>query len=165
MKAKQFVDYLNSLIPSSTNGMAKEILKKMKIEPQAHPTSYNDELSALINNYEMDGIEIGMISFLGLYKITDDHYIFGNIEMDFIGFDKNTREIVLLDHDEIAFVMMKCAKDSISFLKVLKRYSEYTIRRLLNEEVTAINSSLIYSEAGGLEYKSFIDLLFYPAIG
>ena len=49
--------------------------------------------------------------------------------MDFIGFDKNTREIVLLDHDNIAFVMMECV---ISFLKV---YSEYVIHNVLTKKL------------------------------
>lgn len=71
-------------------------------------------------------------SFLGKYKITSDHYIFGNIDMDFIGFDKNTREIILLDHDNIAFVMMECV---ISFLKVIKVYSEYIIHNVLTKKL------------------------------
>ena len=55
--------------------------------------------------------------------------------MDFIGFDKNTRKIVLLDHNNIAFVIMKCAKDSISFLKVIKVYSEYIIHNVLTKKL------------------------------
>ena len=131
MKAKQFVEYLNTLIPEDTNSIVKGILDRMKIKPKKHQTAYNDELSFLINNFEMEGIEIGMICFLGEYKMTNDHYIFGNIDMDYIGFDIKNREIVLLDHDQIDFVMMKAAKNSISFLQLLKSYSEYVIHGLL----------------------------------
>lgn len=61
MKAKLFVRPLNSLIPFNAIGIAGDILEKMKIRSQPHQTSYNDELSSLINNYEMDGIEIGIV--------------------------------------------------------------------------------------------------------
>lgn len=164
MKAKQFVDYLNSLIPLTTSGGQEAIFGRMRIEPQSHPTSYNDELSALINNYDLDGVDIGMVSFLGKYMITDDHYIFAKIDLDFIGFNKKDREIVLLDHDNIGFVIMKCAKDSKSFLQVLQVYSEYTIRRVLNEEPPAINLAPVYDKAGGHSYARFIDFLFYPTL-
>lgn len=165
MKAKQFVEYLNSLISNDTNSMVKEILDRMKIKPKKHQTAYNDELSYLINNFEMEGVEIGMICFLGEYKITSNHYIFGNIDMDYIGFDTRTREIVLLDHDQIDFVMMKCAKNSIVFLQLLKSYSEYVIHGLLKKEVLQRDLNSIYTEVGGIEYKNFIDFLFPPAKG
>jgi len=165
MKAKQYVEYLNNLIPEDTHGINKGFLDRMKIKPKKHQTAYNDELSFLINNFEMEGVEIGMISFLGGYKMTKDHYLFGNIDLDYIGFDIKTREIVLLDHDQIDFVMMKCAKNSICFLQLLKFYSEYLIDGLLKKEVIERDLNSIYNEAGGINYKNFVDFLVSPPSG
>lgn len=164
MKAKQFAEHVNSLIPVGINGTVAGILDKMKIAPRVHQTSYKDELSFLINNYEMEGVEIGVVSFLGKYRITNDHYIFGKIEIDLIGFDRKTREIVLLDHDDTGFVMMKCAKDSISFINVLKTYSEFIVDSLINEKPQPLDLNVLYMEAGGSDYRPFIEFLFHPAV-
>ena len=160
MKAKLLVQHINSLIPESSEGVLKEIFESMKILPEMHQTAFNDELSFLINNFQMEGVEIGMFRFFGKYKVTNNYYLFCDLDMDYMGFDKHTREIVLLDHDTDNIIIMNCAKNSTSFLALLSSYSEFIIHGLLENKVIKRDFNKLYEVAGGGKYKNFVDYLF-----
>lgn len=159
MKAKILVQQINTLIKNAETSEMKSVLERMRIAPKQRQTAFRDELSYLINNYEIEGVEIGMISFFGEYKVAENYLIFGTIDMDSIGIDRQSREIILVDHDDISYVMMKCAKDSTSFLNILNMYAEFIINKL--EKVEQVKEfDLLYKTAGGNNYKKFIDYLF-----
>ncbi len=81
--------------------------------------------------------------------------------MDLMGFDLNDREIVLVDHDDNNFVMMKCAKDSESFIEVLHLYIDYVFKKISKKNMDEFQSlNKIYQVAGGSAYKKFVDFLF-----
>lgn len=161
MKAKNFVNELNALIDSNDNDGAQPILNMMRIKPVKRQTSFNDELGALINNYEMEGVEIGMFGFFSGYKVIEKHLLFGKIEMDLLGVDRSTKEIVLLDHDQTDHVMLKCASNSASFLDFLDIYAKFIINRLFKRDDYKLPElTRIYEICGGEDYKQFVDFCF-----
>lgn len=162
MKAKDFVKKLNALIDSSVSpSLYKDIIEGMRIVPQKHSVACRDELACLIFNYEMDEVEIGQISFLKKYQPTDTHLVFGKIEIDLLAVSRESQEIVMLDHDETNYVMLKCSKDAPAFLELLFMYSVFIISKLLdkNGDQKPGNKDL-YEIAGGDDYKQFVDFLF-----
>lgn len=161
MKAKTLVSELNALLDNECISENGHVVDKIRIRAKKNQTSYKDELSSLINNYEMDGVEIGMISFLGEYKVTDRYLLFAKLELDLIGVDRNSREIVLLDHDNIEYVMIKCAKNSMAFLELLSIYSKYIVSRVLgNIDYLLPEKEIMYEIAGGESYMKFVDFCF-----
>lgn len=132
MSSKNFVKRLNALLDEDSGRQIKKLIERMRIYPKKNQTSYRDELSALINNYEMYNVEIGLFGFFDEYKVVEEYLLFGRIEMDLLAVDRKTREIVLLDHDSTDHVMIKCCKSSSDFLEILYVYSEFTVNRLLN---------------------------------
>jgi hypothetical protein len=161
MKAKLLVTHLNKLINDNNNNEFIDIINRMKIVSLPNQIVARDELSYLINNYEMSGVEIGKLTFFGKYKIINEYYFFGNMDMDLVGFDINNREILIADHDNSNFVMMNCAKNSEAFLDVLYLYINYIFKSFSKKEILKSEDiEEIYKIAGGLKYKKFIDFLF-----
>jgi len=161
MTAKIFVKELNASIDTIADPEISSILDKMRIRSKKNQTSYKDELSSLINNYEIDDVEIGMFSFFGGYRVLEEYLLFGKIEMDPLGMDRNSREIVLLDHDNPNYIMLKCAKSSTAFLELLNIYSKFTINRLSkNNGNLPPERKLLYETSGGDDYKQFVDFCF-----
>ena len=159
MKAKEIVNKINKLIKDVNITTSTSVLGRMEILPKNVQTTFRDELSSLINNYEMQNVEIGKICFLGGYKAIDSFLFFGNIDMDFLGVDRKTKEIILADHDDVSFVMMKCAVDSNAFLNVLTFYAEFVIKSIQSSK-PSVNFEDLYKMSGGDAYKNFIDYLF-----
>lgn len=161
MESKKIVKQLNALIDHDAGHQIRNIVERMRIYPKRNQTSYRDELSALINNYEMSNVEIGVFSFFDGYKVVEKYLLFGKIEMDLLAVDRSTREIVLLDHDNIDHVMIKCSKSSSDFLEILYVYSEFTVNRLLDNDTYVLPEKKVLNEiSGGDAYGKFVDFLF-----
>lgn len=161
MTAKAFVNNINAMLDENRGSEHQSILSKMRIHPKQRQTSYRDELSSLINNYEMDGVEIGLIRFLGQYDIKENHMVFAHLEMDLLASDRQTREIVLLDHDNENYVMMKCCKNSTDFLQLLSVYAKTVIRTLVKKQTSELpDRKILFERNDNQDYKNFVDFLF-----
>jgi hypothetical protein len=161
MIAKKIVTEINEIVDACSNQKNKEVISKMRINPQKNQTSYRDELSSLINNYDLASVEIGMFQFLSQYEVTPEYMLFGKIEMDFLARDRNSKEIVMLDHDELEYVMLRCAKDSDTFLDFLSIYCKYIMSQLCEDFSYSVpEKNFLYNVCGGEEYKKFVDFCF-----
>lgn len=161
MNAKVFVKELNALLDKGADPQIKKVIERLRIYPKKNQTSYRDELSSLINNYEMSNVEIGMFSFFDGYKVIERYLLFGKVEMDLLAVDRNTREIVLLDHDNTDHVMIKCSKSSTEFLELLHVYSKFIVNHLFdNDNYVLPEKKVLYEMSGGDDYKKFADFLF-----
>lgn len=159
MTAKLFVKEINTILDQNKN-LEDLSPNKFRIKPRKHQTAFKDELSYLINNYVMEEIEIGMFTFLESYSVMNDYLIFGKYEMDLLAIDRITREIVLIDHDQTDYVMMKCAKGSNEFIELLFFFSKLIIKQLFNFQTNIPNKKRLYEISGGEAYKSFVDYIF-----
>jgi hypothetical protein len=168
MNAKQFVKKINTLIEGKKedtlrikgNEHIEKVFSMMEIYPVKHQTSYKDELSSLINNYEMSQVEIGMFSFLDKYSVSDNFLFFGKIDMDLLGAKRDTREIILVDHDDENFIMLRCAKNSESFLDFLFLYTEFVVNKVIgSHNFDWPNKEIIIELCGGSDYTQFVDFI------
>lgn len=166
MKAKQFVKSINSLGEKVAKeyktgkypAVIKSCMEKLKITPVNHQTAYRDELSSLLNNYELDEFEIGDFRFFEGYTVTEKFLLFGTFDLDFLAVDRETREVVLVDHDDPNFVMLKCSQNSESFIEVVYKYTELMFARLMmNDEV--FDKEKAMRGDGNDKYADFIKLI------
>ena len=161
MQAKKIVTEINEIVGSCADEKLGRVVSKMRIQPRKNQTSYRDELSSLINNFEMDTVEIGIFQFLAQYEVTPKYMLFGKIEMDYLATDRNSKEIVLLDHDDTEYVMLRCATNSDAYLAFLNIYSKYIISDLCDHfDYVVPERESLYNLCGGLDYKSFVDFCF-----
>lgn len=161
MRASFLVEHLNEMRNANNSLELKSYTEYMEIIPKEHQTNYNNELSLLINNYKMDNIIVGALTFFGKYKVFDNYLAFANIEMDYLALNIDNDEIVLLDHDDTSFVMLKCAKNANSFIEVLFYYFNHTFYRITKHNKYKVKELFkIYELAGGGEYKKFVDFIF-----
>jgi hypothetical protein len=161
MTAKKIMTEINEIVDACSDQKFKEAISKMRINPQRNQTSYRDELSSLINNYDLASVEIGIFQFLSQYEVTPKFMLFGKIDMDILARDRNSKEIVMLDHDDLEYVMFRCAKDSDTFLDFMSVYCKYMLSQLCDDfNYSVPEKNFIYNMCGGEAYKKFVDFCF-----
>ena len=123
----------------------------------------------LINELIDLEIQVGMVEFTNkedIISIPKTYKKIGNFELDILAIDSNTREIVMLDHDQPNFVIGKVAKSISQFVDALKPIEKYFDASIEDENMyddtkemskTTANSSSI---AGDVNFLWFYNMIF-----
>jgi hypothetical protein len=125
----------------------------------------HEPLEELVNQ----NIEVGMVEFTNkddILPLSGSFEKVGNFELDILAIDKETGEVVMLDHDQPDFIMGKVSKNLFQFVEALKPIEKFIEDSfeddsLYDDEasmrnVTAISSSI----AGGNGYQWFYNIIF-----
>ncbi|MBC8111815.1 MAG: hypothetical protein H7Y04_12210, partial [Verrucomicrobia bacterium] len=121
-------------------------------------------LFELVENYQVQKIEVGILSFLKNLRIVGDRIEFGMCGEHTIAVDGITGEIVLLEIDDYLKVNYCCARDFEHFLGVFLHYAWYNNRELAGYSFNRDGMELIVREgvelAGGKSYELFLKFIF-----
>jgi len=163
-----FVEKLNEIKPDKehllslgfSNSLSELFVKKFSIFPRKIQTSYNNELLALINNFDMTSFDIMGIEFDPKLTVKEKFLKFGRYDFGDLQFSRENYEIVLGDASDSCKIIMRVAKDGNTFLNSLFSLASYTIKNVTKDpEANKIDKSefaaLLATEAGGEEYVRF----------
>lgn len=130
MNAQEFVNSLSEI----PNNKRVELLRGMGL-PQDFITEYiesyqfkklegnqdnnQNPIRNLVENYNGETVKIGMITFDIVPEENEKYYFFGRFETDIFALDKTSNEIVLLDSEDLSYVIYYCAKNSSAFLDAI----------------------------------------------
>lgn len=171
MKSSEFVNQLKEIAPSKSllkergfdKGFIKIYLKSYNLKKRHDETVTVDPLLDLIYRYDVGGFDIGMVHLEKSKNVLDvERYIvFGSYDADILVIDKVTDEVVVLDWDDESHVLMKCSKNSDTFLQALLEVATFNKNMLLDEDLSS-NQEIIKSKAseiskiaGGDNYLGF----------
>ncbi len=109
-------------------------------------------------------VEVGMIEFnckpeFGF--VPDKFEKIGNFELDVLVIEKSTGRVLMLDHDQLDFVMGKVAKNIYSFIEALVEVEKFyeacqkDEKLYDNEEAMRIVALKASEAAGGSAYSNF----------
>lgn len=134
--------------------------KKFSITERKVQTSYNNELLALINNYDLTDFEVLGLVFFEKIKVKETVLVFGKYDFAELGIFRPTYEVILSDPEQNDLTLMKCAKNGDYFLESMIMLTEYAIHSVLNEQDVMNFSKDNFAEelgiqAGGSEYIRF----------
>ena len=174
MESIEFVEKYNAIVPNKNDliklgysiGLSDEISRK--IVPKPSLTIWNnhkDPIISLLNNYNLRGLEIGMIYFNGGIQEIEEYYLFGKVEADPLAINKLSNEILYFELGT-SHILGKCAADSFRFLNALLSLHKTFIYIILNKIDMEQEQDFICDEssscsylAGGSLYKNFYDLI------
>src|SRR5688572_3216538 len=168
MNHNLFVEQINEIKPDKehllsigySNSLSELFVEKFSIRPRKIQTSYNNELLALINNFDMTSFDIMGIEFDPKLTVKEKFLKFGRYDFGDLQFARGNYEIVLGDASDTDKIVMRVAKDGNTFLKSLFSLARYTIRNVIKDpEAKKIDKSdfadLLATEAGGVQYLRF----------
>lgn len=174
MTPEYFVLKLKELSPTkdilSANGFSDEeiaqIMKSYTCAPRAgHVNVHSDTLLRLLSAYDCSNLEIGLIRFKEEVVEDVSYYIVGEVEADFLGISKTTKEVHVLDHTVPEHVVSFCASNSDAFLDALLSFASFLYLRLKNETLldnttfTKLWVQVCTDKAGGEKYLEFYKML------
>ncbi|WP_298899800.1 hypothetical protein [uncultured Psychroserpens sp.] len=125
-----------------------------------------DPILSLIREYNVSNVDIGLVRFNNENEVLENNrYIYiGNFDADYLAIDKYTNEIIVLSCEDPDHVLVKCSKDSFSFLSAL-----YEVARINNElflgNISSNDKNIkelaesIAKVSGGDEYLDFYLLI------
>jgi hypothetical protein len=83
---------------------------------------FRNPILNLLNNYEMNSVIIGPFVFIERIGIPEKNQVqIGKIESDPVVIDFLTDKILLIDHENLSYIMGVCATSSAGFLESLAR--------------------------------------------
>lgn len=173
MNAEQFIEEYKKLEYSKDELMSfgaseksyKQYSDAFKVTVVNDVVMYSDPIIDLISRYDLEYVEIGMVTFKKQIIEVAEYYIIGNYEIEEIGISKLNGEIVNVDESR-EFSTMSIAKDSESFLKSLLFAVKFFNNRekyptlLQDEEFAEIMVNECAEIAGGSKYLEFYQFLF-----
>lgn len=174
MDFNEFVEKYNSIVPNKKTlinlgypeSISDEFSRKIVSKPPLPIWNYHkDPIVGLLNNFHLEGLEMGMIYFNGGIQELDDFYFFGKIEADPLAINKSSKEILYFEVGN-SNILGRCALNSFKFLDALfslhKTLTTILLKKLdtENEQNFVCNAANSCSElAGGNAYKYFYDLI------
>lgn len=177
MNIQEFVSELKRIGPTKEEyisfGFSEGLAERLAMEYTFLPSerlieSYDllsDDIVRLIRNFDGTGVQIGLITFMSNVEVSDGFVYFGNVEMDVLSISKATLEVVVLDHDNLDWIIWPCAASSSHFLNALLVFADFLSYKVKNKVVEynalEINEcALLCSEkAGGEKYLEFYKML------
>lgn len=124
----------------------------------------SDEILKLVNTYNMEFTNIGMISFLDRTKLKGERTFFGKFEVDDLVVDHFSGEIRCYEEDS-NHMLSRCAIDGSSFFDALIEAASFLMERMVNEELynDQVKNEEIANKcaelAGGVEFKDFYRIM------
>jgi hypothetical protein len=129
MKASQFIEKLKHIKPSRASlqemelseKFINEVLNSFEFESLSviHKSDYDDEILELNSIFNLANLKIGRISFSNEILIKNNRCHFGHQEADILAIDLQTKEIILIDHEDENCVLQACAINGEGFLDAL----------------------------------------------
>lgn len=178
MKAHEFVLELLRVSPSKedylafgfSEGLATELSKEYNFTPSINEAiilggTPKDEMISLLNSYNVDAVQIGLVSFLSRPEESKEFIYLGRVELDVLALNKTNFEIVVLDHDDLTWIIWPCAASSERFLDALLTFASFLSYKVKNKiakdrDEVAHECALLCSEkAGGSKYFDFYKML------
>lgn len=156
------IEELNSL--SLSDEYTEKFLASFECDKKSNEESYTDPIIALVNNFHVTNIEIGLVTFLEELKEDKTYIYIGKLELDFIAICKITNEIVVLDHISMN-ILWYCAENSSLFLDALIECASFFKTRFFDDSLWESSDSIlkysinISNVAGGEKYGSFYKML------
>ncbi len=171
MNSSEFVQQLKSLTPAKEKLLGlgyeeedfQDLLNSYNLKKVKEDTVTTDSLLDLIYKYDVSSFDIGMIRFNQPEDVldTDKYIVFGVADAFTMAIDKITNEVVELDWADTDYVIVRCSKDTDSFLEALLLVEEFDLQKLFNEDLAEDQPAImakakeIAEVAGGDKYLNF----------
>ncbi|MFM7852930.1 MAG: hypothetical protein ACKO96_13675 [Flammeovirgaceae bacterium] len=168
MTAEEFVRELQRLTPTAESyanrGLSEEYITSLvdgfNCPKKKNSSTYQDPLLILVDCYDMSKIPLGSIDLGTGVKETNDYYIVGELEVDWLVVSKRTGIVKIVE--KIIFTdMWECAADSSKFLNALLEAKKFFMQNVLddslyyNKEATYAVAETCTELAGGERYSDF----------
>ncbi len=171
MNSSEFVKRLKNLTPPKEKMLVlgyeeedfQDLINSYDLKKVKEDTVTIDPLLDLIYKYDVSSFDISMIHLNEEEDVldTDKYIVFGREDADHMAIDKITNEVVVLDWGDPDYVIVRCSKDTDSFLEALLLVEEFNQQKLFNESLLEDQPAImaqakeIAEVAGGEKYLSF----------
>lgn len=171
MTSSEFVYQLKQIAPSESllierefdEEFSKTYLRGYNLKKKHDKTVTSDPLLDLIYKYDVRDFDVGMIHLENSKNVLDaERYIvFGSYDADTLVIDKVTDEIVVLESEDESNVLIKCSKNSDTFLQAVLQVAIFNQKMLLDENLSSdqgiirLKALEISEIAGGEDYEEF----------
>jgi hypothetical protein len=151
-----------------SNEEAEEFLSSFRILPRTRKIAAIDQSDAIgkfFSLYDPSNLEIGMVRFVDLPKITDAGCIIGQVEADPLVVDKFTGKVYVDDLTSPGNTLWECADSVENFFSALIPAARYLGQCLVDGSVRSNKAVLCQiqeectANAGGSRYVTFYRML------
>lgn len=142
MKAEDFVNKIKNLAPSKRQlidagfdlGFISEYLESFILNRVNFEDVEREEILNLIYKFDIQNLDIGLVRLFEYDEISenDDYIFFAFYDSDIIAINKENREIVVLDSQDLTYQIMKAAENSEVFMEALVLVADFNNKNLLS---------------------------------
>lgn len=137
------------------------IQKYIASEKPIYNNIYKEELLRLVNNYQLEKVEIGIISFYNKINESSNYFYLGKAEIDLLVINKITGEVQIFENDAPEKLLWNCASNGGNFLDALIHCVPFFNKSMFDDKLWN-NSNIILEMAiqcselaGGNRYLDF----------
>jgi hypothetical protein len=172
MRADDFIKEQINLAPSINDYLKKgysekfatKIVSSFFVEKNKCYSNFHDELLILIDLYNSDIIEIGIITFYDSVHEYENFYVVGEVEADWLIVEKVSGMVKVVEMNSDV-ELWKCALDGSKFLDAILEVNKFIIKSSLSDgwkdeqSVVCSVSSECGEIAGGKSFRAFYKML------
>ncbi len=138
---------------------------RCRSKPHVSRIGASNEIGVLATEWDINGLEIGIITLFGEPRSTRGLFQIGIVEADPLLINNSTGKVIVEETGEEGHVLWAVAESDVKFLDAIAQAAEFLNKRLLNPaEVSADSDSKLAADqcaalAGGDEYRPFYQML------
>lgn len=170
MLAENFIKKLKENAPSieSLKGIGfkdaeaeKFVLSYIGVEKSFYQNVYKDELLRLVNNFDLQNLEVRMISFYEKIEEDLNFYFVGKAEVDLLVVNKMTGGVQIYEFDSPHHLLWDCAANGAKFLEAVMHSEPFSNKCMFDEKLWNNNKIILEIAldsaeiAGGDKYIDF----------
>ncbi|PZR26529.1 MAG: hypothetical protein DI535_14060 [Citrobacter freundii] len=159
MTAAKFVIELNEvvdLLNTSERGIA--ILDHISMKKRR--MDYNNEIAALINNYDVELGKFGDFSLFSRLQVNENFFFFGTFDGDYLGISRKNQGISIVESSAQFHVLVDCALSDRHFLDIFYVYVVRYLHFLKGLSFSLPEKQILIDYCGGDQFSAFVRYIF-----